>query len=78
MLVVGFDPVYLAVFEREECDCSEYFVVIFESIYFIIFCQCGLELVTKSVVRTVADAENIDTVVVKPVTELPEVVRKVR
>ena len=78
IFIVGFDPIDLAVLKGEESNGAENLVVIFERVYLVVFCERCLELGFERIVFCVADTENVDTVFVKSITEIPICVRKIR
>ena len=71
VLIQGFDPVDLAVFEGEESDSPEYLVIILQGRDLVILGQRALEAVLKIIIRGVADAQDIGAVAAQPVAEVP-------
>ena len=78
VFVVGFDPVYAAIPESEECDGSIDLTVVFERIDFVILSQRVFNGFAQRVIRSIANAKNGDTIAVQPVTEMPVILREIR
>ena len=77
VLIVRFQPVNLAILKGEESHSPVHAVIVFHAVHFIIFGQRTLQLICKVIIRTVADSEDIDTVSIKTVAEMPVSVWKI-
>lgn len=78
ILVIGFEPVDLPVFEREEGHSTEYLVVVLQRVHPVVLGQYPFQSGLQAVVRAVADTQHIDAVAVQPVAEAPIGVGKLR
>ena len=77
IFVVAFKIVYFSVFEREKRNGAEHFVIVFKAVHPVIFVQRIFKFYAKIVVRTVADTQNVETVVGQFTTELPIIRREI-
>ena len=78
VLIVGFQPVDLAVLVGKERNCTEYFIVVFQGIYLVVFMQSTAQFRQKIVIRAITNTQHTQTIVLQFSAELPVVYRKVR
>ena len=76
--IVRLNPVDLAVLEGEEADSLDHLTVVIEMRQVVVLRQGILELIGERIIRTVADAEHIDAVLLEAVAEIPVVFRELR
>ena len=78
VFIVGFEPVDPAVAVSEIAYSPHHFIVIFQGLHLVIFCQCVAEVRMEIVIIRVSDAEYVDTVVLEAHAEITIDIRIIR
>ena len=77
ILIVGFQPINLAVFIGKEGNSAEHFIIIFQVGNLIILVQGLPQLMQQVIIRTVANAQHMHAIILQFCAELPVGSRKV-
>ena len=71
VFIIGLYPVYLSVFEREICNGTEDFCVIFQIVNLVIFREAAAKGRIKRLVRSVGYTQYVDTTASEVLAEMP-------
>ena len=69
--IVGFQPVYLAMAEGKICHSAIHFLIVCYAADLVVLSQAVFKLPAQFIVGAVSNAQNVDTISLQSVAELP-------